>query len=1209
VVQLTGVWGKLNIFNIYNDCDHDNTIRALSKFRRDQTDLLEKTTQGSAHTIWLGDFNRHHPHWDNHNDTRLFTRDNTRAAEVLIEATAEAGLELALPSGIPTHIHNVTKLWTRLDQVFISDHSTDLIIMCDTTTKERGTNTDHLPILTKLNLATPIAEEKATHNFRDVDWLEFNRELEKNLLEIGPAVTIRTQYQLNDECNKLTKALQNTISKAVPISRICAKSKRWWTRELTMLRRQADKIGRKASKLSHLPYHHLHVEHTAAVKLYRDTLETTKKQHWRDWLEKAEDPDIWTVNKLITSQPTDGGKSRIPTLNCGTGESVKRVTTNGEKSKELAKNFFPTKPREIIQEEVGEYDPCCAADSITREQIERQLRRIKPYKAPGPDGIPNIVLTKCADLLLDRLLQIYKAIYDKKLHYDPWKNFTTVVLRKPGKPRYDVPKAYRPIALLNTMWKVLTATVAEHLTYYTEKYQLLPDHHFGGRPGRTTTDALHLLTYRTKDAWRKGKVVSVLFLDIEGAFPNAVPEKLIRNMKRRRVPSKIVEFTTHMLRNRETRLRFDDHTSEAIRIDNGIGQGDPLSMGLYLFYNADLLSIPAEPNQLAIAYVDDVILYASGSTFEETHTILEEMMTKENGAIEWSKDHNSPLEFSKLALIDFSHQNCQSRQTRPDLKLPHGAITPQRSAKYLGVILDQHLSWAPQRAYTIEKGTKWTSQIKHIARPGWGITPKYARKLYIGTALPKVLYGAEVWYTPTPEKIRKAGGKLRGSVKVTAKLASTQRAGALAITGGLRTSPTDTLDALANLLPFETVIDKWCYRAALRLAALHDKHPLRKPIKRCTRSRVKKHRSPLHLLLRVLETDARHIGTKALATYNPAKPERRPFEVRIPKSKESSKREALAASEEIQVFTDGSVINGKVGAAAVLTRPGKNHRLLHYHLGNESEYTIYDAELAGLSMGLHLIKTEKKACRGTMIGADNQAAIKAVQNELSTPSHYIAKDILHTAQQIKKRRGNKPYMLTLRWTAGHEGIDGNELVDEEAKKAAKGQSSPPPTLPRLLRQKLKISTAALKQVHNKEVKTRWKNKWAKSLRGKRDHQIDNSSPSAQFIEAISNPKLPRQAASLISQLRTTHIPLNSYLHRFKRVDSTRCPACGAMAETVQHFLLYCPGYAHERWALEKAIKCKPNTKMLLGNQKSALALKNYIYATHRFDNKPPSNGE
>ena len=45
-------------------------------------------------------------------------------------------------------------------------------------------------------------------------------------------------------------------------------------------------------------------------------------------------------------------------------------------------------------------------------------------------------------------------------------------------------------------------------------------------------------------------------------------------------------------------------------------------MGLYQFYNADLLDIPSEPNQLAIAYVDNAILFASGSTFEDTHKML-----------------------------------------------------------------------------------------------------------------------------------------------------------------------------------------------------------------------------------------------------------------------------------------------------------------------------------------------------------------------------------------------------------------------------------------------------------------------------------------------------------------------------------------------------------------------------------------------------------
>ena len=373
VVQLNGAWGKLTIFNIYNDCDHNRTMALLSKFHCEHADQLEKSDRGSAHVLWLGDFNRHHPHWDSHDDTRLFTRDAIKAAKALIEATAEAGLDMALPKGIPTHIHNVSKKWTRLDQVFISDHSMDLISACDTVTTSRGVNTDHLPILTKLDLATVLAAESNTHNFRDVDWTKFNKELGRRLTELGPAVTIRTQYQLNTTCSKLTKAIQDTIAKTVPITHITAKMKRWWTKDLTTLRRQADKSGRKSSKLSHLPYHYIHAEHASAIKLYRSTLDTTKKQHWRDWLERAEDPDIWMVNKLITSQASDGGKSRIPALTCRMGNSKTKATTNEDKSAALAKCFFLQKPEPAMREDVANYDPCCAADRITKEHVEGQL--------------------------------------------------------------------------------------------------------------------------------------------------------------------------------------------------------------------------------------------------------------------------------------------------------------------------------------------------------------------------------------------------------------------------------------------------------------------------------------------------------------------------------------------------------------------------------------------------------------------------------------------------------------------------------------------------------------------------------------------------------------------------------------------------------------------------------------------------------------------
>ncbi len=106
------------------------------------------------------------------------------------------------------------------------------------------------------------------------------------------------------------------------------------------------------------------------------------------------------------------------------------------------------------------------------------------------------------------------------------------MLRKPGKLHYDILKAYRPITLLNMMWKVLTVIVASHITFLLEKFHLLPTNHFGGRPGCIIADALHLLAYKIKEAWQAGKIAAILFLNIEGAFPNTVLSKLIHNLRK-----------------------------------------------------------------------------------------------------------------------------------------------------------------------------------------------------------------------------------------------------------------------------------------------------------------------------------------------------------------------------------------------------------------------------------------------------------------------------------------------------------------------------------------------------------------------------------------------------------------------------------------------------------------------------------------------------
>jgi len=290
-----------------------------------------------------------------------------------------------------------------------------------------------------------------------------------------------------------------------------------------------------------------------------------------------------------------------------------------------------------------------------------------------------------------------------------WKEIVTCVIRKPGKPRYDVPKAYWPVALVDTIAKLLSSIVTEDIVYLTETHGLLPVNHFGGRPGQTTSDSLHLLVDTVKAAWRCKQVVSALFLDIEGAFPNAVTERLLHNLRKRRIPERYIVLISSMLMGRKNRLKFDDFSSNWFPLDNGIVQGDPLSMILYLFYNADLLEIMRGRCKMCLGYVDDMALVTMASSFAETHRLLNSMVSRSGGAREWSISHNSKFEASKSILIDFS---CTKGVEQPAMTFQGCTVTAQASHRFLGVIVDQGLRWRQHTDFALMKAAKWTLALE-----------------------------------------------------------------------------------------------------------------------------------------------------------------------------------------------------------------------------------------------------------------------------------------------------------------------------------------------------------------------------------------------------------------------------------------------------------------------------------------------------------------
>jgi hypothetical protein len=186
-------------------------------------------------------------------------------------------------------------------------------------------------------------------------------------------------------------------------------------------------------------------------------------------------------------------------------------------------------------------------------------------------------------------------------------------------------------------------------------------------------------------------------------------------------------------------------------------------------------------------------------------------------------------------------------------------IKEVKSFKYLGVVIDAQLRWKEQTQKAIANATKWILQYRRLTRPATGVNSKIMRQLYLAVAVPKITYGLDVWYTPPQKKDGKA--KNSGSVAAMKAIRSTQRIASLAITGSLRTTPTDLLDAHAGILPADLMLKKVCHRSMVRLLTLPESHPLHAIIEKSKRSRATSNLDPIDMLLRLFSLKKTRLET------------------------------------------------------------------------------------------------------------------------------------------------------------------------------------------------------------------------------------------------------------------------------------------------------------------------------------------------------------
>jgi hypothetical protein len=143
--------------------------------------------------------------------------------------------------------------------------------------------------------------------------------------------------------------------------------------------------------------------------------------------------------------------------------------------------------------------------------------------------------------------------------------------------------------------------------------------HMEGRRQRSTEHALHITVNRIYRIWNSGqKTASALLLDVSEAFDNVSYARLLHNLRKKEINEKTVKWISSFLHDKYTKIMINEYTLKEYETATDIPQNSLLSSILYLFYNADLVESCNTDATMAIGYIDNVAIIATGNTTKKS---------------------------------------------------------------------------------------------------------------------------------------------------------------------------------------------------------------------------------------------------------------------------------------------------------------------------------------------------------------------------------------------------------------------------------------------------------------------------------------------------------------------------------------------------------------------------------------------------------------
>ena len=225
-------------------------------------------------------------------------------------------------------------------------------------------------------------------------------------------------------------------------------------------------------------------------------------------------------------------------------------------------------------------------ERFSDEELLTVLKAAKRNKTPGPNDIPAEFFTFLTIDARTEILQLLNKIWDNELFPKELELAQVVTIYKKG----DTTKAsnYRPISLLNTIYKIYASLIQKRLAEQVEQKILKAQ--YGFRRKKSTSQPLYVLR-RLQELYEAGNQPLIMaFLDWEKAFDKVDQSKMIESIYRLNIPEKMLRVLTAFYISPKFRIKDREGNSTYRKQRTGIRQGCPLSPYLFIILMTVLIT-------------------------------------------------------------------------------------------------------------------------------------------------------------------------------------------------------------------------------------------------------------------------------------------------------------------------------------------------------------------------------------------------------------------------------------------------------------------------------------------------------------------------------------------------------------------------------------------------------------------------------------------